>query len=203
MYSRHRGFTLVEMMIALVVLSFISVGTLTAFRTLGTTHERLVATTERVDELRQVSQFLRNSLRQAMILPQPGFGGTWAVPVPGLQLAGHQELIWFAPFDGVGGFGGLNNFRLYRDAETLRIQLQPHRNDFDTSTWGRLEAGNVLVKDLEEFSIHYRMHTGDPWVEFISEEDLQNTLPRSMRITIKAEGRYWPEIVVSPDQGGA
>lgn len=203
MSSEQRGFTLVEMMIALVVLSLISLGTLSAMRTMATTQERLTATTERVDELRQVGQFLRASLRQAQVPPQLGFGGTWAVSTVGLALAQHHELVWLAPFDAAGGASGLNYLRVYPDGDSLRIQFQPHREEFDQASWSGLEAGEMLVKNLEEFAVYYRLDSNSPWVEELLEEDLLDRLPAAIRLVVKSNGRYWPEIVVSPDQGGS
>lgn len=204
MRSEQRGFTLVEMMIALVVLSLISLGTLSAMRTMATTQERLTATTDRVDELRQVSQFLRASLRQAQVPPHSGFGGTWAASTGGgLTLAQHHELVWLAPFDAAGGASGLNYLRVYADGDSLRIQFQPHREEFDQASWSGLEAGEMLVRNLEEFAVYYRLVSNGPWVEEIIEEDMMDGLPAAIRLVVKSRGRYWPEIVVSPDQGGS
>ena len=62
-----RGFTLVEVMVALVVLSLLMLGTLSALRTFGDTQTRIKATAQQTDQVRQVSQFLRNTLRQAVL----------------------------------------------------------------------------------------------------------------------------------------
>ncbi|HHX81602.1 MAG TPA: prepilin-type N-terminal cleavage/methylation domain-containing protein [Pseudomonadaceae bacterium] len=202
MHSEQRGFTLVEMMIALVVLSLISLGTLSAMRTMAMTQERLTATTDRVDELRQVSQFLRASLRQARVPPSSGFGGTWGGSTAGPALAQHHEVVWLAPFELAGGASGLNHLRVYPDGDNLRIQFQPHRQEFDQTSWSGLEAGEILVKNLEEFAVYYRLVNNGPWVEEIIEEDMVDGLPAAIRLVVKSGGRYWPEIVVSPDQGG-
>lgn len=197
-----RGFTLVEMVISLVVLSFISLGTVTALRTLGNTHDRLSSTTARVDELRQVSQFLRSSLRQAMAPLMAGFDGVWIAESSGLPRAWPEEVIWLAPFEGAGGTGGLVYFRLYRDGERLRLQLQPFREAFDHGVWVALEPGDVLVDGLESFRVSYRIAPFGPWLDTLTgEESQRQTLP-DIRIAIRADGRYWPDIVVSPSQAG-
>lgn len=201
-HSGSRGFTLVEMVIALVVLSFISLGTVTALRTLGNTQDRLAYTTARVDELRQVSQFLRSSLRQAMAPLVEGFDGIWVAESAGLPRAWPEEIIWLAPFDAAGGAGGLVYFRLYRDGERLRLQFQPYREAFDHGTWAMLEPGDVLVEGLESFRVSYRIEPFGPWLNTLSGEvDQRQALP-DIRIAIRADGRYWPDIVVSPDQAG-
>lgn len=202
MRFEQRGFTLVEMMIALVVLSLVSLGTVTALRTMGMTHERLSATTERVDEIRQVSQFLRDSLRQVMAAPQSGFDGAWVMPVAGLPIAEREELVWLAPFQAAGGSGGLNYFRLYRVDNTLRLQLQAHHAAFDHSSWPGLGDGELLVTGLEEFYIEYRLDMSQSWQDRPTPEELLTRFPAMLRIVIKADGRYWPEIVVAPSQAG-
>jgi len=201
MVSEQRGLTLVELLIVLVVLSLISLGTVTALRTIGSTQERLSETTTRVDELRQISQFLRSSLRQAVVPPQSAGGATWAIPRPGLPVATRDEVVWLAPFDSAG-LAGLTFFRLYREGDTLRLQLRVYRDEFDHAAWPLAGEGEVLVDGLEEFSIAYRLAYDDAWQTSLVEEDLLNRLPVSLRIVIKADGRYWPDIVVSPDQAG-
>ena len=200
--SGSRGFTLVEMVIALVVLSFISLGTVTALRTLGNTQQRLSETTARVDELRQVSQFLRASLRQAMAPLQAGFDGMWVASASGLPRAWPEEVIWLAPFDAAGGAGGLVYFRLYRDNAHLRLQFQRYHQAFNHDSWAALEAGNILVDGLQSFEVSYRIVPFGPWLESLAGLEDQLTGLPDIRIVIRADGRYWPDILVSPDLPG-
>lgn len=196
----NRGFTLVEILVALVVLSLISLGTLTAMRTLGSTQEKLTATTDRVDELRQVSRFLRNTLRQAMPSPEQGGGGTWAsmAPKPSVQ-GSDREIVWLAPLTSVQGVSGLNRLRLYLDESTLRLQFAPYAPGSDDFTWDGFDEGHVLVEDVEEFAIAYRTATGEPWLDALEENN--SAMPQAVRITLKARGRYWPDLIVAPDRG--
>lgn len=200
--SGSRGFTLVEMVIALMVFSFISLGTVTALRTLGSTQERLSATTARVDELRQVSQFLRSSLRQALAPLQQGFDGIWVAQNSSLPRALPEEVIWLAPFDAAGGAGGLVYFRLYRDGDRLRLQLQRYHESFSHDSWAMFEPGNILVDGLQSFRVSYRIEPFGPWLDSLAgQEDQLSGLP-DIRIVIRADGRFWPDIVVSPDLAG-
>lgn len=204
----QRGFTLVEIIIALVVLSLISLGTLTAMRTLADTQEKLNITVERVDEMRQVSQFLRNSLRQAMLPPSSNVVGTgiWAeMGRSGREMLRHEpdEMVWLAPLDSIGGLSGLNFMRLYHDRgeQALRLQILPYRNGLEALDWTTREEGYLLAEQVDEFDLAYRMTATDPWMESLVETDFEE-VPQAIRINIRARERYWPEIIVAPHQGG-
>ena len=67
MTRRRRGFTLIEMSVALVVLSLIMLATVTALRTLGNTQVAVDRLTLRNDEIRSVSSFLRDALESAIL----------------------------------------------------------------------------------------------------------------------------------------
>lgn len=200
------GITLVEMLIALVILSLISVGTLAAIRTLGRTQEVLTATTERVDELRQVSQFLRASLRQAEGSPDAGvptFGGMPAQPT--LLRAERADLIWLAPLDSIGGLSGLTWIRLYLDVDerALKLQFMPYGAGTEELTWNSVGDPYLLVTQVDEFAIAYRPSAGEPWRETLQAADEQPlSLPQAIKLTIRARERFWPDIIVAPVQGG-
>ena len=66
------GFTLVEVMVALTILSLIMLATLTGLRTLAGTQVALERKTERVDEIRTVSTFLRNTFESSILSAQGG-----------------------------------------------------------------------------------------------------------------------------------
>ena len=55
-----RGFTLVEVVVALTILSLIMLATVTGLRTLANTQGTLERVTARIDEVRTVSGFLRD-----------------------------------------------------------------------------------------------------------------------------------------------
>lgn len=204
--SPQGGFTLVEIMISIAVLSIITLGTLTAMRTLANTQESLNLTTDRVDEMRQVSQFLRHSLQQAQ-----GAGAGSATSAPstwggrfgggsqtGLVLGEADEIIWSAPLDSIQGMSGITYIRLYQEDNQLKLQFLPTYMappDMTTFAWEQAGEGYLLVSDVEEFAVAYRPLAGDPWVDRL---EAGPSLPQSIGLTIRARGRYWPQIVVSP-----
>ena len=78
---RQPGFTLVEVVVALSILALIMLATVTGLRTLARTQVALERVTERVDEVRTVSTFLRSTFESAILASQGGrlsLGGTRA-----------------------------------------------------------------------------------------------------------------------------
>ena len=72
------GFTLVEVVVALTILSLIMLATVTALRTLANTQGTLERVTARIDEVRTVSGFLRD-LMEAAVVGEGGSGGGLAL----------------------------------------------------------------------------------------------------------------------------
>ena len=68
------GFTLVEVVVALAILSLVMLATITGLRTLANTQVSLVRMTERVDGMRAVSSFLRDTLESAAVGSSSGGG---------------------------------------------------------------------------------------------------------------------------------
>lgn len=203
----QRGFTLVEIMISIAVLAMISLAMVTAMRTLANTQESLTRTTDRVDEMRQVSQFLRQSLQQAQGAGAAGGQGgtsTWQTSMgggqAGLLRSEVDEIVWSAPLDSIQGMSGITYIRLYREDDQLKLQFLPGYMappDLSTYVWEEAGDGYLLVTDVSEFSIAYRPLPEGPWLERLAPEAAA-IMPQSIGLTIRAHDRYWPQIVVSP-----
>ena len=79
---KSRGFTLIEVIVALGIFSLIMLATVSGYRTLGNTASTIDRMTDRTDELRSVSAFLRDALENAVVGTESGggdemtFGGT-------------------------------------------------------------------------------------------------------------------------------
>ncbi|MEQ9465300.1 MAG: prepilin-type N-terminal cleavage/methylation domain-containing protein [Haliea sp.] len=187
--GEQRGFTLVEVVVALTVMSLLVLATLTAVRTLGDTHTRVEATTLRLDEMRLVSQFLRNSLRQAVpvrTLARPG----------GYLLGGRDELSWIAPLQGVEGVAGLQYKRLFLDGDTLMIQFVPFHPALESPDWAEATA-HPLLTDVSEFTLAFRENPQSAWLEQWGEQE--GVVPRALKLQLRVRERYWPDLIVLPD----
>ncbi len=198
---RNRGFTLVEVVVSLTLVTLIVAATLTAMRTLSDTQSRIEATTDRLERMRLVSRFLRSTLRQAVpVTPNPDAqGGTSAV------LGQSDEMVWTAPLQGAQGAAGLHYMRLYLDnASSLAIQFAPRHLEPEAPDWGSLKP-HILAENVREFSIQYRAPNDNQrgngkWLPAWGEDRPQ--MPEAIRIRIRVGERYWPDLVVAPDQAG-
>lgn len=191
---RASGFTLVEMVVALTILSMLTLATLTALRTLADTQSRLESTVARLDEMRLVSRFLRDSLRQTVPVPRPLSFDQYYEGEP-------SAIRWVAPLQGVEGVAGLQYMHLYRDGETLAIQFIPYQNI--EPAWGSVDA-HVLLENLQTFEVQYRAAPDEPWVDrWYPGENEVTGVPYSLKLRIQARDRFWPDLVVAIDQSQA
>lgn len=188
MVHRSRGFTLVEVVVALTVLSMISLATLSSIRTFGSTQQKLDMVSERTQEMRSVSQLLRRVLVDAQAIMRQNPRGLRS------YFQGHeQEVIWIAPFSASRTIGGLTIFRLaINDSQQLTLQFDPYVTSVRELDWSQREA-YVLVPKLDEITISYKASPSGEWLS-TWENASQN--PDRVRLAIAANGRYWPDLII-------
>lgn len=182
-----RGFTLVEVVVAISILSMIVLGTLAALRTFGRTQATLEDVSERTQSLRQVSGLLRRTLVDAQALPMASritFGGIYFY-------GDGQKLVWVAPFSASRHLGGMTIFGLQVQEGDLLLSMAPYVDSqpVDESNLTPL----VIAEEIESFSLAYRAEPGGEWVENWQE---QPALPDSVRLTLMVAGRHWPDLIV-------
>jgi len=186
-----RGFTLVELILSLVLFSFISLALVAAMSTLGKTWER---TTERLDassDLRIVSDFLRRMAGQPVqMFPRdasekdgnPYFDGQ------------SGQLVFIGNFTGHQGPGGIHWVRIGVESEELVLDILPWREDPDAvPRWSEAER-LVLLDDVEAFELAYLAPEGeDDWRQSWSDAE---AYPQAIRLSMKVDERHWPEQVL-------
>lgn len=186
--SRARGFTLVEVVVALTILSLVVLATLTALRTLALTQEKLEVRADHSAELRAVSGFLRKTLAEAIPVPMYMFGRSEGAYFYG----GAQELIWAAPMPIPGHSGGLFAMRLARnDRKELSLQI---REGIDFIVWTD-ETSYLLAENVEAFTLSYRKSRLSEWQSEWNRQ-AEKAPPGYVKIALKVDGRYWPDIIV-------
>lgn len=197
-----RGFTLVEVVVALTVLSLISLATLAAMRTFGTTQQKLDVVSERTQEMRVISQFLRRTLTDVQPIMRQSRSGSYAY-FQGDQ----QRLVWVAPFSASRYIGGLTVFRLSKDDdEQLVIQFTPYVDADADVDWSGVEQ-HVLVKQLDDVVMSYKTAPENTQGSNIQGEwrttwEGLAVNPNSIRIAIAAQGRYWPDLIIHFNEVG-
>lgn len=184
--TRHSGFTLVEVVVSIGVLSLIMLATVTALRTFGQTYDRLLVATDRTSEVREVSRFLRHALRDTLDAPSE------------FLLRG-GELSWVTPLDRVGSAGGLQHLRLSSRGDALVLSFatfDPMQPEEGEPEWGALVEDFVLVDALDEAKFEVKDTPVDDWATNY-DGTASPTIPWAVRATISSDGITWPPIVVT------
>ena len=189
-----RGFTLVEVMVALSILSLVLLATVTGLRTLGNTQAAIERKTSRVDEVRSVSGFLRDLMESAVV--GSGSGGLT------LGAGGQQEATYFNFGKGFlewkttvlfgEAYGGTHYVRVGQEGGQLMLRwLATGGSSPNARDWSKA-ASRPLVRDLELFAIGLRQEFDQGWVVRWAGGDP----PALVRLQIKAAGKYWPDLIL-------
>lgn len=186
MGRRHSfGFTLVEMLIAMAVLSLISLAAVSALRSFAQSQEAIERKVTQVEEMRMTLSFIRRSLQKAVPMMHPKGFNTYFEGTA-------QEVIWVAPMSQVG-MKGLQVIRLSVSSEgALELRFLPLNEGWQEPVWGEITPYAVLDGNVSiEFA--YRDDWQGEWVE---EWRPSTTSPSALRVNLAYKGRYWPELVV-------
>jgi general secretion pathway protein J len=194
-HPQSRGFTLVEVMVSLAVLSLILLATVSALRTFANTQGSLERKIARVDEIRSVSSFLRDALQANVSASGEESQGLslGGVSTQSAFFRGNSRSVeWKAPMIFGEGYGGTLLVRLAREQNQLTLRWQdPPENDDDFEPDWRGTPSRVVIDNVEEFGIAYRQEYDQNWEGGIAIEEP----PVMLRLTIKSSGRYWPDLI--------
>ena len=189
---RQRGFTLVEVMVAITILSLIMLATVTALRTLAGTQVALERVTDRVDEVRTVSTFLRSTFESAILSRQGGrlsLGGSKA-DKSYFELSA-DSVAWKSTVLFGESYGGSYLVRVAKEDDELVLRWQEPNPRGLADDWEKA-GSRVLVESLEEFSLSYRSSFAADWSSAID----RKIIPDLVRMQIKSSGRYWPDLIL-------
>lgn len=186
------GFTLVEMMVALAVMSMIMLATVTALRTLGSTQVSLERITVRNDEIRSVSAFIRDALESAVLGSSTGglsAGGGLANQT--IFEAEPTSLIWKTVMRFGESTGGSYVVRVALEGQEVVLRWQQGSSPGELRKWNKAPH-RTLVTDVEQFVVAYRRGFGGPWEQGWD----RGGAPDWVRLRIQAGGRFWPDIIM-------
>jgi general secretion pathway protein J len=197
---RSPGFTLIEMLVALALVSLMSIAMLQAYRF----SQRSLARTTQLDadarDVATAQRLLRRLIEQAYPF-EPAAGA--AIVETGRPMFGNGSFLELsAPSSAHLGGAGLYRYALSRDEYgALEVAWWLDRNGAAAESKTR----EVLLEDVAGISIAYLelVELGDgqfepQWRETWGD---QNTLPALVRIRVtfsEGDRRRWPELVVSP-----
>ena len=195
---RSQGFTLVEVIVALGIFSLIMLATVSGYRTLGNTASTITRMTDRTDELRSVSAFLRDALENSVVGAASGgnsemtFGGSSVDqgPVSYFKVT-NGGLEWRAKILFGEAYGGSYFLRLAKLDEELVLQWQDPKGEIEPGSWQGASQRKIL-DDLQSFEVWTRMDAQSKWAR----GDVDRDTPSHVKVVIKANDRYWPELIM-------
>lgn len=192
---RAGGFTLVEVVVALSLVSLIMLGLMAALGTFASTASRLDRRALQSDDIRLVYAFVRTSLSSASPRIRTDardlahttwfYGEAGAIEWLGLMPARH-------------GAGGLYHLRLAHEPAFgpghLVLQYLPYTDDASPPDWAAAHT-HMLLDDVKGFSVAYQGLGSSEWRSSWRNRDV---LPGRIGIHITLGDGTWPELMVHP-----
>jgi general secretion pathway protein J len=195
--KRAAGFTLLEVLAALVLLALLLVGVYSGIRTATHSVRSGTAAIERLDQIRSAQQFLRRELAQS--LAQPIGHTDQGEPIYFVGTA--HEMRYVAPLPGYLGKLGpqLQRLQLVDDGhEGLRLELSLVLLPPDGKPPQPLGEPQVLLDHIRDGGFNYRgidaRGAAVPWAPTWADGRL---LPQLVSITLRSQdGADWPQLDV-------
>ncbi len=197
------GFTLVELLVALMLLSLIALGLGGAMRTISQTQERVDTRTERAERQQSAVRFLRSVMadvsgeRRPSAQVRPGESRYYFVGQP-------QEMQWLGSMPaGFGGGGGRTMFRLAlqpgAQGTQLVLQYRMWEKNATGQDWSNASS-YVLDSDVQHFSLNYQRisrEAGLQWLPLWDAKQMNDELPSAIGIRLVTADGAWPLTVLA------
>src|SRR5699024_6744198 len=197
--AREGGFTLIEVLLAIALVSIIMAMAYGGFRASVRATSSGEAVIEQTNRLRVVQQFMRRQLMQARALIIEEFEDGEIVRFEGER----QRLRLVSPMPGYLSYGGpyVQEFRLERGNDGLElVYYYAMLNGYEPGDLERTSDGRVLMKDLDggEFIfLGEDPETGETfWTDFWEEPE---RLPLGVGVLLdlgSSRGLVWPDLIV-------
>lgn len=189
---RSCGFTLVEVVIALSLVSLVMLGLIGAMRTFGDSATRLEARSLTMDELRIVPPFLDSILARASLRGMTSAAATEPV---GMFRGAATSAEWLGVMPGRHGVGGMSHMRLaletLYDESALTLRVRPFVGDDEIPAWSAAEP-EVVINRVEIMRLRYLPAEGGEWLETW---DDPASLPGWVSLEVVTRTGPWPMMV--------
>ena len=199
---RQAGFTLVELLVAMTLLAFLSVSLFGGLRFGARSWEAVVDSSAERDDIASTQTFLRDRLAQARLLTPARLED---FSEDGNFSGGPEQVEFIAPWLSALSLGGLYRFKLWHEdlgGGQLMLRWRPAEADPDAlEELGDLAGQRVLLDGIAEFSLsYYGAEDEDAEPEWLDQWENPDALPRLVRVQLAfAEaGRVWPVFIVAP-----
>lgn len=197
MMRRAQGFTLVEVVIALTLIALIMLGLVGAMRAMGDASAKVASVSGRIGDLQLIDAFLRRTIAGAENLQVRERAGDehareW------FEGRGAQ-LRWVGNLGYRHGVAGMHLLELSIDPTlapepALVLEVRPYPGVGKAADQSPA-LRHLLVGKVEELRFAYQGADPDgPWLESWKPDD-EGGLPLRVRMQLRVDGRYWPEMI--------
>ncbi|WP_436126053.1 prepilin-type N-terminal cleavage/methylation domain-containing protein [Acidovorax sp. LjRoot117] len=191
-----RGFTLVEVLVVMTLLSLIVLAMGSALRTTAQTGEKIDARLLQTDELRIASGFLRSAMGRTFLqrLNEPSVAGQAPYFFEGTP----TTVTWIGIMPARHGIGGRYYFRLalgQADGQTgLVLSFVPWAGEVPVPDWSQAQS-RLLLPGANTLAFRYANTNLEPvqWVAGWSHPEL---LPDRVAIAVASSAGEWPMMVI-------
>ena len=193
--SSQEGFTLVEVLLAVTLMTLILSATVSALRTFGNTQSSLERVITRVDEIRAVSTFLRNAFAATVVTEMSTM--TLGPEDTGGQDGGYfsmkdsSEVRWRSTAKFGEDYGGSYFFRVYAADDQLLLQWQ--LADARTPGSWQDKPVRVLLENLQSLRLSCWSRVDGKWR---SVWNSSGSIPDKVKFEIRSSQRYWPDLIM-------
>ncbi|RYF31704.1 MAG: prepilin-type N-terminal cleavage/methylation domain-containing protein [Comamonadaceae bacterium] len=191
-----RGFTLIEILVVMSLLSLLALGMGSALRTTAQIGERVDSKLLEADELRVTAAFLRSVLGRMHVqrLNAPTAVGQQPYFFEGTPVS----VTWVGIMPARHGVGGRSFFQLSlgqsEGQQGLLLQFLPWDSTTVRPDWSQAQT-RVLVRDAVDLQLKYVSTTvNEPrWSDAWESPD---ALPDRVMISLRSPSGRWPDLVV-------
>ena len=191
------GFTLIEVLVVMSLLSLVMLAMGSALRTTAQTEERIDQRLQRTDELRVADGFLRSILGRvaARKVPSPVEQGASEF----IFNAQPGQLTWVGVMPARYGAGGRHHFRLQLQdtsagQRALVLQFTPWLDDALPPDWGQASS-HALVQGVQSLALQYEDAQPEPPV-WTPQWTVSDRLPQRAILLLQTGAGPWPAIVI-------
>jgi general secretion pathway protein J len=199
---RSAGFTLLEILVVMSLLSVVMLALGAALRTVARSEASIDRRLNRADEFRVAVSFLKGALgyvsARKMVVPAQ-VGGS-----PFLFAAGPEDVSWVGVMPARYGAGGRTFFRLAVEQTSLngvsdsalaiRFAPLPLSGQPNFPDWSQAEV-RVLVSGVSSFSIQYEDARTSPSVWSPDWSNIER-LPERLVLSVQTTTGPWPQFVI-------
>ncbi|WP_436133095.1 prepilin-type N-terminal cleavage/methylation domain-containing protein [Acidovorax sp. LjRoot129] len=191
-----RGFTLVEVLVVMALLSLIVLGMGSALRTTAQTGERIDARLLQTDELRIASGFLRSAMGRTY-LQRPNEPSTVG-QAPYFFEGSPTTLTWIGIMPARHGVGGRYYFRLAlgqsEGQSGVVLSFVPWVGEVAVPDWSQAQ-NRLLVPGATALALRYTNTNLEP-VQWGGGWNHPELLPDRVAITVGTQAGEWPMLVI-------